>query len=155
MLTIGPTSAASIDALADIYTRSLDGNPDEHWTKDASRALLTDWLRRQPELFFDARLDGRIVGGFVVGVRPWWDGNHLVDGELFVDPEFQNQGVARSLVRQVLLTAQDLYAPILWETYTFNEDAFPLTWYRRIGFSEINEWVMIRANVATVLAKLS
>ena len=95
------------------------------------------------------------MGGFVVGVRPWWDGNHLVDGELWVDPPFQKRGVAAALLRHALQVAQTKYAPLLtWDTYTFRNDDFPLTWYKRIGFVEIEEWVMIRAQVADVLALL-
>src|SRR5206468_3100195 len=103
---------------------------------------------------FTAEVDGQPVGGFIVGVRPWWDGNHLVDGELFVDPEHQKRGVGKQLIARVLNEAVEKYKPTVWETYTFRDEGFPLSWYKQIGFAEISEWTMIRADVATVLSKL-
>lgn len=142
--------------LARVYVSSLDAaQTDERWTEDSALALLTDWFRRQPDLFFAAEMDNKFVGGFVVAVRPWWDGNHLVDGELFVDPNSQNKGIARALIRHTLLEAVTKYAPVHWDTYTFNEQSFPLDWYYRLGFKPINEWIMIRADVREVLAACS
>lgn len=155
LLSIKQTTTGDLDVLASIYLNALQENPDENWTPAAARALLADWFRRQPDLFFTGYVDGRIAGAFVVGVRPWWDGNHLVDGELFVDPKFQNQGVAGQLVRHTLIVAQEKYRPLKnWDTYTFRNDEFPLTWYRRLGFAEISEWVMIRADINAVLENL-
>jgi len=141
--------------LAAIYVRAF-ANPEmnEKWTEQAAYALLSDWLRRQPDLAFAAESDNRLVGAFVVGIRPWWDGNHLVDGELFVNLEDQGRGIARSLIHKVVLTAVEKYAPVVWESYTFRGQVFPLEWYKRLGFQEIEEWVMIRADVAKLLANL-
>jgi GNAT superfamily N-acetyltransferase len=141
--------------LAAIYVRALESEVNEKWTEQTAYALLTDWFRRQPDLAFVAEQDNRLVGALVVGVRPWWDGNHLVDGELFVDPEYRQRGIARNLMKQILLTAKEKYAPIVWETHTFRGQSFPLDWYQRLGFREIEEWVMIRADITKLLAKLS
>lgn len=151
------TTEDQLDELAAVYLRALADNPDEHWQLTQTKALLADWWHRQPDLFVSARDDeqGALVGGFVVGVRPWWDGNHLVDGELFVDPPFQQRGVAKQLMLAALAKAKKRYAPLLnWDTYTFRNDGYPLSWYRRLGFKEIEEWVMIRADVDAVFAQL-
>lgn len=140
--------------MAHIYVLALQNEVHERWTHAAACSLLDHWLTRQPDLAFGAQCDNNLIGAFVVGIRPWWDGNHLVDGELFVHPQFQNQGVARALMRCTLQTAIEKYNPVLWESYTFKDQQFPLDWYKRIGFSEIDEWVMIRAQVSTVAAKL-
>ncbi len=143
-----------LTVLSQIYVRALDDTA-ERWNEESAQALLSDWLRRQPELAFTAEYDNKIVGAFVVGVRPWWDGNHLVDGELFVEPKSQRHGIARLLLKRVLDQAIEKYSPVLWESYTFRNDTFPLTWYKRLGFREIEEWVMIRADIATVAKQLS
>lgn len=156
-MQIIPTTEDQLDELGAVYLRALADNPDEHWQLAQARALLADWWHRQSDLFMSARNEhGVLVGGFVVGVRPWWDGNHLVDGELFVDPQFQQEGVAKQLILAVLEKAKKRYAPLLnWDTYTFRNEGFPLNWYRRLGFTEIEEWVMIRADVDAVVANLS
>lgn len=148
-------TADDLPALAAMYVRSFaDPALGEHWTEPAAQALLANWYARQPDLAFVAADDSKLLGAFVVGVRPWWDGNHLVDGELFVDSDSQGKGVASDLIREVLLQAKAKYAPVVWESYTFKGQDFPLNWYKRMGFREIDEWVMIRADVADVLHKL-
>lgn len=155
MITIRPMTADDLPALAAMYVRSFaDPALGEHWTEPAAQALLANWYARQPDLAFVAADDSKLLGAFVVGVRPWWDGNHLVDGELFVDSDSQGKGVASDLIREVLLQAKAKYAPVVWESYTFKGQDFPLNWYKRMGFREIDEWVMIRADVADVLHKL-
>lgn len=155
MITIRPMTADDLPALAAMYVKSFaDPALGEHWTEPAAQALLANWYNRQPDLAFVAADDSKLLGAFVVGVRPWWDGNHLVDGELFVDVDSQGKGVASDLLREVLLHAKAKYAPVVWESYTFKGQDFPLNWYKRIGFREIDEWVMIRADVADVLNKL-
>jgi hypothetical protein len=115
--------------LSSIYIRAFeDPELKEEWTEESAYALLCDWYKRQPDLAFSAQWENKLVGAFIIGVRPWWDGNHLVDGELFVAPEAQ---MGRELVRQVLLTAKQKYAPVTWETYTFRGQEFPLGWIKK------------------------
>lgn len=145
-----------LPALACIYMRAFaDPELKENWSLDSALALLSHWFAKQADLAFVAEVDGSLAGAFITGVRPWWDGNHLVDGELFVDPQFQSLGLAKALIKAVLLRAEELYKPVLWETYTFREQSFPLTWYKQLGFDEIDEWVMIRADMKKVFARLN
>lgn len=89
LLSIRLMRNEDLQQLAAIYVRSYVSEMHEKWTEKAAYALLLDWFKRQPDLAFAAEFDHRLVGAFVVGIRPWWDGNHLVDGELFVDPAYQ------------------------------------------------------------------
>jgi ribosomal protein S18 acetylase RimI-like enzyme len=141
---------SDLDQLARIYVRAFKSASKESWSEPSARALVGYWLKRQPDLAFAAQANDVIVGGFIVGIKPWCDGNHLVEGELFVDPQFQGQGVGMTLLRHSLTVAMRNYAPVEWETYTFRGDDFPLSWYRRIGFEEVEEWVMIRAHMLSL-----
>src|SRR3989344_2446360 len=76
-------------------------NIGERWTKKSAYKLLEYWLKRQPDLCFLAEYNNIIVGGFVVGIKPWWDGNHLVDGEIFVHPHYQKKGIGSALLKFV------------------------------------------------------
>jgi GNAT superfamily N-acetyltransferase len=117
----------------------------EHWTKGSAYKMLKYWLERDPDLAFLAERDGRIIGGFLVGVKPWWDGNHLVDGEIFVHPDYQKAGVGTQLLKFVTDYARKKYGAVRFDTYTVR-GKYPVKWYKSLGFSEIKEWIMISAD---------
>ena len=127
----------------------------ERWDKEAAYRLFEYWLKRQPDLAFVAECDKVVVGAFVAGIKPWWDGNHLVDGELFVDPEYQKKGVGKALLRAVLEEAIRKYGAVVWEAITFKETGFPLSWYTKLGFGEIKGLTIIGGNVKDALKKLA
>src|SRR5687768_3198077 len=97
-ITIRIMTQEDLAVLADIYSevyRVFDVG--ENWDKDSAYQLLEYWLHKQPDLSFVAEADEKIVGAFIAGIKPWWDGNHLVDGELFVHPDFQAKRVGTEL----------------------------------------------------------
>jgi len=141
--------------LAKTYTRAYQiYNKWEHWNGERSYALLSYWLKRQPDLAFVAEYNGRVVGAFVAGVKPWWDGNHLVDGELVVDPEFQRKGIGKLLLKAVLEKSVAKYNVTVWEAITFKKTKFPLSWYRKLGFNDVKEWTIINGDVKEALKKI-
>lgn len=150
--SIRPMNSEDIKQLAAIYVRAYKDS-DESWNENSAKRLLSYWYEIQPDLAFLAECGSTPVGGFIVAIKPWWDGNHLIDGELFVDPEFQHCGIGQELICTVLKIAKVKYAPVFWETWTFRNQDFPLTWYKRIGFEEIEEWIMLRAPVERVLCE--
>ena len=126
----------------------------EHWNSEAARQLFEHWLKRQPDMSFVAEYDDKVVGAFVGGIKPWWDGNHLVDWELVVDPEYQKKGIGKLLLKVALEKAVEKHNATLCEAVTFKKTKFPLSWYKRIEFNEIKEWTMIGGDIKEVLKKL-
>jgi len=59
------------------------------------------------------------MGGFVAGIKPWWDGNHLVDGEIFIHPKFQKKGFGKLLSKYMYETAIKKYNVVSFNTITF------------------------------------
>lgn len=155
MLSIRQMKVEDLEDLSRVYVDAFkDPELGENWEPKSAYALLEDWFKRQPDLSFVAEYNNKLVGAFVVGVRPWWDGYHLVDGELFIASEYQKQGIGSRLIKEVLEEANKKYSPLTWETYTFRNQEFPLNWYKSIGFKEIEEWVMIKADISQILEKL-
>ncbi len=132
---------------ADTYTFFDVG---ERWTKEKAYEMLKYWFEKQPDLCFLAECEVKVVGAFVVGVKPWWDGNHLIDGEIFVHPNYQKRGIGSILLKHVFEYALEKYQIVRWDTFTV-KDKYPLKWYKSIGFEEIKEWTMISANPQEVL----
>lgn len=148
-------SEADLKSLATIYCevyRVFDVG--EQWDESSAYKLLEYWFHKQPDLAFVAEIEGNLVGAFIAGIKPWWDGNHLIDGELFVHPDNQSQGVGTQLSRKMFETALEKYQATVWDTYTFAKHDFPLKWYKSLGFEPNEDWIMISGDLRQALAKL-
>lgn len=143
-----------IKELSKVYAavyRKFDAGED--WTEKKACVLLSYWLNRQPDMFFVADIDGNLAGGFVAGIKPWWDGNRLFDGEIFVHPELQGKGIGSLLSKALFKKAVEKYSAKVWDTHTFRR-RFPLKWYKELGFREIKEWLLITGDIRKALRKL-
>jgi len=97
-IKIRPMRKEDLRQVAEIYTIVYQKfDIGEKWTTKTALKLLDYWYKKQPDLAFVAESNRKIVGAFVAGIKPWWDGNHISDGEIFVHPDFQKQGIATKL----------------------------------------------------------
>lgn len=155
MINIRPVEDKDIEKLADIYVATYEHfDVGERWSRESAADLLRYWLKRQPDLAFLAEEDNNIVGAFFAAVKPWWDGAHLVDGELFTSPELQKRGIGSELSMRMFEEAIEKHGAKVWDTYTFRNSDHPLSWYKSLGFQEIEEWVMISGSLEEALKKL-
>jgi len=125
---------------------------NENWPVEKAVDFVTYLYRVQPDLFFVAKLDGKIIGGIAGFIKPWLDGNHLADCELFVLPEFQKQGISKLLSKQQVQAAIEKYDITVVEFLTGNENEFPFTYYKRCGF-EKSHLVHMEIRVEELLKK--
>ena len=106
MCNVRATTAEDLEALSAVYIDAFAVvDPSEKWTSEKALALLKFFLDKQPDLAFVAVEDGEIGGGICGLVKPWWDGNHLVETELFVAPWCQKRGIATLLFSHFLESA--------------------------------------------------
>jgi len=155
MISIRLAKNADLKQIAKIFIASYKHiEDDEKWDLENAHKLINHFYNAQKDLFFIAEENGQIVGGIVALIKPWWDGNHLTDGEFIVHPTHQKKGIGAKLINHLFLHAQKKYNAVSWDTFTFNENKHPLTWYKKIGFKEIEKWIMISGNVKEVLKKV-
>jgi len=128
-------------------------NVGEEWTGATAEKFFEYFLRRQRDLFFVAVYKGKVVGGIVGDIVPWWDGPHLSDTEIFVHPKFQRRGIARLLLLAILKKAIRKYQINTLEGFADVKSRFPLEWYNRIGW-ERTRWVHIAGDPKKMLEKL-
>jgi len=153
-LKIRKIQKKDLNKLSDVYDEVYKHfDVGERWTKKSAYKMLEYWLKRDPDLAFLAEYDGTIVGGFVVGVKPWWDGNHLVDGEIFVHPDYQKRKIGTELLKFVSKYSLKKYNVVRFDSYTVR-NKYPVKWYKSIGFREITEWIMISTDLRKMLNKL-
>ncbi|MBI4064885.1 GNAT family N-acetyltransferase [Candidatus Gottesmanbacteria bacterium] len=156
MILIRPVLLKELKHLASIYVASYNSiNIGEKWNTKTAFELMRYFFQQQPDLFFTAFVEKRLAGATVAMVKPWWDGNHLIDGEVFVDPRYQKKGIGTKLIKKLFQTANQKYRVISWDTYTHIVYDHPLTWYKTLGFKNIRSWTMISGNVKRVLKNIS
>ncbi len=126
----------------------------ENWTIPAAKRLLNYWFTKQPDLAFVALINKKPIGAFVAGLKPWWDGNHLNDGEIFVHPQFQKQGIGTTLSKALYTNALQKYKVVSFDAFTFKKSSFPLQWYLAQGFTISKDLVIITGNVRKILSRL-
>lgn len=136
---------------ANIYAKVDIG---EKWTRATAYKLMKHFLLKQPDLAFIALLNNKIVGGFVAGIKPWWDGNHLVDGEIFVDFNYHKRGIGSELSKAMYAKAIKKYKIAGIDFVTFSKNNFPLKWYKSMGFVVGRELIMINGDANKVMQRL-
>ena len=156
MSNIRVVASSDIPMLAKVFVDTYDRfDVGERWTLVSAHALLSYWLDRQPDLAFLVKENDEIMGGFFAAIKPWWDGNHLVDGEIFTHPDCQGLGIGSALMKRMFEQAIERYDVKVWDMYTFRNTKHPLSWYEKLGFYEIKDWVMMTGDVRVALSKLA
>ena len=101
-----------------------------------------------------ALVDGKIIWGFISDIKPRHEGNILFDPEIFIHPDYQNQGFWRHLLHQALLQAQQTYQITDLIAFTFKE-SYQLKRYQKLGIKTDDSWQMLYGALDPVLEKLS
>jgi GNAT superfamily N-acetyltransferase len=142
-----------IKELARVYVRSFRTR-GEKWTLKRAEALIKDYISKQSDMVLAARIDNKIVGGFLCLIKPWFDGNRLVETDLFVDPKLIRRGVGAILLKEVLTRAKKNYKAVIVEGITFTNLDFPMSWYKRLGINQTKELMFVNGKIDTILKNL-
>ncbi|MBI4058369.1 GNAT family N-acetyltransferase [Candidatus Gottesmanbacteria bacterium] len=154
-VTIRAVKESDFPSLSEIYCKSYNPlNIGERWTSEKAMDLLKWLYDKQPDLFFVACDGEKVIGAISALTKPWWDGVHLADGELFVDPLYQGKSVGKHLIRRLFTEAQKKYQAVSWDTITHIVHEHPLKWYKKIGFEVIGHWCLITGDIKKVLLRL-
>ncbi|MHB8652074.1 MAG: GNAT family N-acetyltransferase [Minisyncoccota bacterium] len=145
-----------LEALSETFSRSFTAaDKSKPWTKQRAHDYLFYWLKKQPDMFFGAFNEkGQPIGAMAVNIKPWRTGTRCSDGVIFVDTEYQRQGIAKSLFKKVIEKAVRKYDATGFEAITFAGEEFPLSWYKRIDINVDEHAVLIKGNCVDILAKL-
>ena len=137
---------------ADYYAHSVLG---EKWTKEKALELFKYFYNQNNDLFFMAYDGDEPIGVITSVLKPWWDGNHLEDGEIFVLQKYRHGIVAMRLVKTLLTYAVEKYNATILEAHTYeDEKGFPYTLYKKLGFKTLNDLKIVSGNIREVIKKL-
>lgn len=138
--------------LAQIYCSLYTNSAlSENWNQESAYELLHYFYQHNPEIFVVAEIDKLVIGAIMSLVKPWHDGNRLIETEVFVDSQYQKNGIGSKLfLEHFRLAIQEHNAKVI-EAYTYEEpDGHPLSWYRKQGYEVIRDWFVINGEIAKV-----
>ena len=116
----------------------------EGWTDQSALEICKFYFKLQPDLFFVAKADDKVVGFSFSYIKPWADGNHLMVEEISVDPNYRKGGTAYNLISRVFKTAYLKYNVTKVEGTTYeDENGAPFKIYKRLGFKKVEDLFLI------------
>ena len=157
MIEIKPVEKSDLPECAKILMNIYNNNIlSEGWTKESANAICEFYFKLQPDLFFVAKnREGGVVGFTFSFIKPWANGNQLMAEELSVDEKYRKQKVATKLLKRLVLTAKEKYNITTVNGTTYNsQNEMPYSWYKRIGFSKVNDLYLVEANPDDILKNI-
>lgn len=145
-----------LEVIAEEYATYYNSSVlQEKWTKETVIELFQYFYNQSPDLLFIAYDNNNPIGVIMSCLKPWWDGMHLEDGEVFVCKEYRHGGVAKKLFKKLFEYAIEKYGATTFEAHTYeDENGFPYCWYKRLGFETVDDWKIISGDIKEIVKKL-
>lgn len=150
---ITPVTKEMLPEISECY-RAAYAQMGEDWSAERALEFVKFKFNRYPDLAFAALVYGKPVGAIFFDIKPWYDGNRLVDGEIFVHPEYQKQGISVLLNRALYKVALEKYNCVAVESITF-KNKYHLQMYAKIGLFQDPELVFITGNLKEINEKIN
>ncbi len=146
-----------LEILATEYAKLYNNSVlQEKWTPELAKKLFEYFYDLNPKLFCVAYCEERPVGAIMSVIKPWWDGMHLEDTEIFVAKDYQKQGIGTDLYKYHYKIATEEFGATVMEAHTYaDENGYPLNWYRKLGFEVVDDWKVINGNIKEILERMN
>jgi ribosomal protein S18 acetylase RimI-like enzyme len=141
--------------LGQIYAEAFNtADVGEDWKSEDAEKLLRCLSNHKPSIFLAAEADNKVVAGFIGIIKPYYGQNDLCDTELFVDPSYQNVGVGKKLLVEMLNRGIKNYQIVGFQGIADSLKEFPGKWYLSLGFKP-TRWVHHYGIAQEMLEKLN
>jgi len=151
---IVPITKEMLPVLAECF-RAAYAPLGEIWSSEKALEFLLFKFNRYPDLSFAAIMNDKPVGAIFSDKKPWHDGNHLCEGELFVHPDHQgNPFVAVPLVLNLIEVAHKKYNCTTIEGVTFKQSN-QLKMYEKFGYKEDQALTFITGDISVMVERLA
>ena len=145
-----------LEILATEYSKLYNNSVlQEKWTPELAEKLFEYFYNLNSRLFCVAYCGDRPIGAIMSVVKPWWDGMHLEDTEIFVAKDYQRKGIGTDLYKYHYKIAIEEFGATIMEAHTYaDKSGYPLNWYKKLGFEVIEDWKVINGNIKDILERM-
>ena len=145
-----------LEILATEYSNLYNNSVlQEKWTPELAKKLFEYFYDLNSRLFCVAYCEDRPIGAIMSVIKPWWDGMHLEDTEIFVAKNYQRKGIGTDLYKDHYKIAVEEFGVTIMEAHTYaDENGYPLNWYKKLGFEVIEDWKVINGNIKDILERM-
>ena len=130
-----------LEEMAELYRKAFAGDPwNDDWSDHGQLlAYMRDISGAYNALNYGLIKDGRLIAVSAGSIRHWWQGTNYNIDELFVDPEYQGQGIGSRFLQMIEEDVKkEGAAGIFLQT---DNDKPSYRFYVRNGYSELNSHV--------------
>ncbi len=150
MITFSLVQKKNIPMLAKIYARAYN-KEWKSWTTKKAQDIVE--YRYHKKVKIKVMCDKKVVGVFFSDIKPLYFWNVLNDGDVLIDPKYQKLWIGKQLFIHGIEYAKKKFNVVGWDFYTF-KNSYQYDWYKRIGFTASDKWILLSGNIDDVLKNL-
>lgn len=156
MLTFKEVEEKDLSILASLYSIIyLNTRISESWNYDTALSYMNYFYHYQPDLFICAYDDNIPIAAIMSTLKPYYDGLHLTETELFVSEDYRNQNIEKKLLEMHFELAIAKYDASYIDVITYiNNFDNPLDWYKKIGLNPVSNLVVLHGDLENCLEKI-
>ena len=139
MITFKEIQEKDLQILASLYSIIyLNIEANEKWTYETALSYIQYFYHHQPDLFICAYDDDIPIGAVMSTLKPYYDGMHLSNLDIFVSEDYRDQNIGKKLLEMHLELANAKYDVKQIDTI-INKNLYDdsLNWCKDVGL-EIN-----------------
>lgn len=139
---------------AGLYVRVFNSEPwNDQWTVESAHKRLRDIYLSPGFTGVLFLKDGRVKAAIMVNCEEWFEGRHFNLREMFVETELQGKTIGSELLTELETRLKELgvRTVILFTSKGNRTNSF----YRKIGFYELDSMVMMAKDIYTGLGVLT
>lgn len=141
-----------IEQVAKLLVESSEKESKERrWNIEYANQYIIMISRINKDLCFVATEGEKVIGVALSIMQPEFNRNILKSKVLLVHPKFRQKKVGSKLIRKICIKALNKYGIKEIETGIYTLTNFPISWYDNIGFRQIKDYEVTRAQIEKVL----
>lgn len=99
-MKIKEISLNDLEQCSDLLIQAYNGEPwNNNWTTETAKKYLQEFMDSTRFIGFALLNDNNIIGAAFCHERTWWTNDELYIDELYISPNYQNQGCGKQLLQ--------------------------------------------------------